>query len=489
MKKFLIVLLSLVLMLAMALPAFAYTDTANCDAEQQAAIDRLSSLEIVEGYADGSFLPDSAITRAEFAKVAVLAYAEMTGEMDFDQEMPDFSDLKEGAWYEPWISVAYNAGMLEGYDDGTFRPNAEITGNEVVTVLVRLLGYGDEDLSGDWPDNYLAQAENLGLLTGLDINFDSALSRANVCLLTARVLDLAPVTEGELAMVESIGENSVRLMTLNGRSQTYVLADADGAVQNDLVTYTLDSAERATLSQTGVFTGDSNRVAVNDGVLTLNGNDCRLTADTQVYLIDGVNGNLTSAKVSVGTLEKQSWISGAQTSKLNLNIQYTLRGEQVDTLIIGGYTGSGAWRFGFIEEMGIHSSHAEDGVRLFGDDTLYDRASLGDETIYYNTLYQYQVRDNEIRLYAVDRAKEQIRGGIVEQFSQDLYNVSGGGADTQFVVTPDTVVMEVVYDQDGQVEQVSYEEAIRKGDCVYVRYNVKEEQYKEAAYVLIVETK
>lgn len=491
MKKFLIVLMSLLLLSAMAVPAFAYTDTEDCGAEQQAAIDRLTALEIVEGYEDGSFQPNGTITRAEFAKVAVLTCTELTGNTNFGQQTPAFSDLKENAWYEQWIHDAYNAGMLEGYEDGTFRPNAGITGNEVVTVLMRLLGYEDEELGGNWPDNYLDQAQDLGLLTGLEINFDDVLSRANVCLLTARALDLRPATEEEFALVEAIGENSVRLMTLNGRSQTYELAAAGGASQNDLVTYTLDGAGRATLSQTGIFTGGSSRVAVQDGSLTLNGNDYRLAADTQIYLIDGKNGSLTSAKVAVGALEKQSWISGAQTSKLNVSIQYTLRGKQVDTLIIGGYTGSNAWRFGFIEEMDIYSSRVENGVRMFGDETLYDRASHGDETIDYNRLYQYRVRNNEISLYAVDRTKEQIQGGVVEQFSQDLYNVSGGGGtDRQFIVTPDTVVMEVVYDNDQvEVKEVSYGETIRKGDTVYVRYNVDEEQLKEAAYVLIVETK
>ena len=85
MKKFWIVLLSLMMFLAMAATAVAYTDTAGCTEAEKTAIDNLSSLGIVDGYPNGEFAPNGNITRAEFAKVAVNSYIQYTGNDSFTE--------------------------------------------------------------------------------------------------------------------------------------------------------------------------------------------------------------------------------------------------------------------------------------------------------------------------------------------------------------------------------------------------------------------
>ena len=88
---------------------------------------------IVSGYPDGTFKPNQAISRAEFAAIAA-RFAEMTG-----QQSPAFSDLASNHWsYQAIRQVAAN-GWLSGYPDGSFKPNQPITRAEVATVSNRML--------------------------------------------------------------------------------------------------------------------------------------------------------------------------------------------------------------------------------------------------------------------------------------------------------------------------------------------------------------
>ena len=88
---------------------------------------------IVSGYPDGTFKPNQAISRGEFAAIAA-RFAEMTGD-----QPPAFSDLDPNHWsYQAIRQVAAN-GWLSGYPDGSFKPNQPITRAEVATVSNRML--------------------------------------------------------------------------------------------------------------------------------------------------------------------------------------------------------------------------------------------------------------------------------------------------------------------------------------------------------------
>lgn len=92
----------------------------------------LAKGRILEGYPDGTFKPDNYITRAELA-----AMASRFDELDFlDENM--FSDV-EGHWAEKYINSAAAKGWVEGYPDGTFKPDAYITRAEFVTLVNRVL--------------------------------------------------------------------------------------------------------------------------------------------------------------------------------------------------------------------------------------------------------------------------------------------------------------------------------------------------------------
>ncbi|MFC4598199.1 S-layer homology domain-containing protein [Cohnella hongkongensis] len=112
----------------------------------KAYIDRASGMSLMIGYPDGSFKPDATITRAEMASAIAPLLPEATG------ASAGFADT-EGSWAQAVIEQANAAGIVYGYEDGTFRPNSMLTRAEAVTMIGRLLGRGP--LIGapqQWPD-------------------------------------------------------------------------------------------------------------------------------------------------------------------------------------------------------------------------------------------------------------------------------------------------------------------------------------------------
>ncbi|NPV69755.1 MAG: S-layer homology domain-containing protein [Firmicutes bacterium] len=170
-KKTLVALLVLSMVLAgfTGVAGAAFSDTAGNKAANK--IEKLAALGVLAGYPDGTFKPDNNITRAEFAKIAcVLAGLKSSGDI-LKNSPSKFSDVKAGEWYTGWVNLAVSQGYMKGYPDGTFKPQANISNAEVLTVLCRLLGYND-NLPGDWPIEYLVKAADLDISDG--VTFDSS---------------------------------------------------------------------------------------------------------------------------------------------------------------------------------------------------------------------------------------------------------------------------------------------------------------------------
>ena len=96
------------------------------------AVSTLSSMGIITGYPDGTFRPNAAITRAEFAAIAARF------DNDGDKTAAKFSDIANH-WAKDEISIAYNNGWITGYPNGTFGPQRDITRAETMTLVNRVL--------------------------------------------------------------------------------------------------------------------------------------------------------------------------------------------------------------------------------------------------------------------------------------------------------------------------------------------------------------
>ena len=129
-------------------------DFSDVSAEHWAnkAISTLTNAEIITGFTDGTFRPDSYITRAQFAAIAAR----------FDSVVPGlenpFSDVAEDYWARDLIAFAADRGWIGGYNDGTFRPGTYITRAAAMNLINNVLDrhVDEEGLLEDaaqWTDN------------------------------------------------------------------------------------------------------------------------------------------------------------------------------------------------------------------------------------------------------------------------------------------------------------------------------------------------
>lgn len=127
-----------------------YTDV-QPDTWCNAAVSTMTRAGVIEGFSDGTFRPYAPITRAQFAAIAVRFFEVVYSGED------KFSDIADH-WARDYINKAAEAAIINGYSDGTFRPNQNITRAQAMAIFNRVLGRApdkDHMLPGmtTWPDN------------------------------------------------------------------------------------------------------------------------------------------------------------------------------------------------------------------------------------------------------------------------------------------------------------------------------------------------
>src|SRR6056297_1179499 len=132
-------ILALVLVLSLVLGTFSFAfadghlpeDVVGEDSEE--AVATLMALGVVNGYPDGTFKPDRTLTRAEMAKLLVEALG--YGDLAESGTSTSFADA-QGHWAQDYIGFAAAMDIVQGYPDGTFKPNQTMTMDEAVTMVV-----------------------------------------------------------------------------------------------------------------------------------------------------------------------------------------------------------------------------------------------------------------------------------------------------------------------------------------------------------------
>lgn len=117
------------------------------------AVSTLCHMGVLGGYSDGTFRPNAPITRAEFAKIAV-SFSQANGSAVYSY----FTDVKTTDWFAPYVTAAKDSSLIEGYSDGSFKPENRITRAEACAIVNRVLGRKPSKnhmkISDriDWPD-------------------------------------------------------------------------------------------------------------------------------------------------------------------------------------------------------------------------------------------------------------------------------------------------------------------------------------------------
>lgn len=118
---------------------------------------KANNLKIIQGYPDGSFRPTATINRAETLKIVAAAKgvdfsaidSALTGGQDildfFKLGKNPFSDVYENEWYAKYVFYAYSNGVVQGYDDGSFRPEQEVTQAEFSKIAVKMAESSEEN--------------------------------------------------------------------------------------------------------------------------------------------------------------------------------------------------------------------------------------------------------------------------------------------------------------------------------------------------------
>ena len=205
MKKRILTWLLAVGMLAslLTVPAGAANATRFSDVADNytaTAIETLRLMGVLDGYSDGTFRPNAALTRAQFCKMAVYAM-DGSSELGRYSTVTIFPDVKPSFWASSYINMAAKKSIIAGFADGKFKPNQTVTAGQAVTILMRGLGYKDENMGGVWPQGYMAEAKTCGLLksTGITSAY-SALTRGQAAKLFLNLFEAKRGT-GEGAVV------------------------------------------------------------------------------------------------------------------------------------------------------------------------------------------------------------------------------------------------------------------------------------------------
>ena len=192
--------LSFVLVLSMILGsfgmAFAAPATDVADTKYEDAVNMLTELDVISGYTDGTFKPGKEVTRAEMATFIIKA-------LNLDEYATagsSFADM-EGHWADGFVGYAASLQIVAGRTATTFDPDALVTYDEAITMMVQALGYQGKYMVGGFHGAFVNKAKALGLLDGV-------------------VAGKANAVRGDIALMiyNALGENFVRY-DVNGYEQ------------------------------------------------------------------------------------------------------------------------------------------------------------------------------------------------------------------------------------------------------------------------------
>lgn len=171
----------------------------------------LKQQNVVQGYPDGSFQPYKTINRAEFTKIVVGFLSDLEINAADDKA---FKDLEKGAWYIPYVSLAKVKGYVEGYDDGTFKPDQKINFVEAAKIVVTSTG-GEWAGAGyeEWYHKYVSMLENLHAIPTTILSFDQKITRGEMAEMMYRLqtenVGKPSSTYADLAQPKGIIEGSL----------------------------------------------------------------------------------------------------------------------------------------------------------------------------------------------------------------------------------------------------------------------------------------
>ena len=211
MKKFLSLVLALVMTMSLvtvSAGAKDFTDSSKITYSE--AVDVMSAVKVIDGYAEGDFRPTATLTRGAAAKIICNLILGPTTASALVADAAPYKDVPTNHTFAGYIAYCQKTGIISGYADGTFKPANTLTGYAFMKMLLGALGYNAETegyTGPNWSINVAKRAINAGLNDGLKTSFNGvkAVTREEACLYAFNTL--------KATMVEYENDSSI---TVNG---------------------------------------------------------------------------------------------------------------------------------------------------------------------------------------------------------------------------------------------------------------------------------
>ena len=214
MKKLLAMVLALVMTLSLAVSASAVKADEKINEDYAEAVAVLNGMGVFKGYEDGSFKPENKITRAEVATIIYRIYTKDVAKNDKSglyASYNKFTDMAGAGWAAGYIGYCANAELVKGYPDGTFKPSGNVTGYEVLAMILRAVGYdkNGEFTGADWALNVAKYAEQLKILENVAKTTDlsAPATRELVSEILFRAINVPMVTYTAAFGYQNVGLN------------------------------------------------------------------------------------------------------------------------------------------------------------------------------------------------------------------------------------------------------------------------------------------
>ena len=229
MKKFLSLVLALIMTMSLvtiSAGATEYRDLTDKDEIQyEEAVAVLNRIGVITGYEDGSFRPETELTRGAAAKIIVSLMIGPDAASALPNNASPYPDVPAGHTFAGVIGYCKTAGYISGYGDGTFKPANPLTGYAFAKMLLGAIGY-KSNIEGFVDTGWTMNVARIGNVAGLfdRLNFDGAkaVTRDEACQLALNTLKATMVDYGNAnTVVSSSGE----VLTVQGSKAVYVTSN------------------------------------------------------------------------------------------------------------------------------------------------------------------------------------------------------------------------------------------------------------------------
>lgn len=175
MKKFLALVMALAMVMSLTVVSTSAKDFTDDDSiTYTEAIDVISALEIMDGYTDGSFQPNTQLNRGQAAKIICNLILGVAAADNLTATKAPFPDVPASHIFAGYISYCAQEGIISGYSDGYFRPGDTLSGYAFMKMLLGALGYDqtNEGLTGsNWTIQCAKLVQGIGLARDLEDDF------------------------------------------------------------------------------------------------------------------------------------------------------------------------------------------------------------------------------------------------------------------------------------------------------------------------------